>query len=517
MSSKKKTFDAYLLLWILLLGTAIAFFFITTGFAVFPSKYKSLLMFVLAAVVLLMFILYIKSRKKGRVFVSIINLLLSVCLVAGSFFIKDVDTRMRGIFTNIDNLENAEVIYNVYSLNDEYLASHPEIKTNVPESEDYKDYAGNTYICKDDDSKGKLKDMFEDELEIIDKEDVISAVEALYSGEGELLVLNDSYVSAIEEFDDFKNFSKDTKVVFEVLEEIIPEEPVYGTDITNTPFTVYVAGEDTRRSNLSTYGRTDVNLLAVVNPNTKQVMIVGIPRDAYVNNPALRNGEDKLTHLGNNGITNSMKGVSNYLGIDIEHYLVVNFVTFKKIIDAVGGVDIYNPYYFNTYGGNGASYSSQNYEFPKGNIHLTGDSGLAYVRERYNLPKGDFDRNEHQTIVLKGLVQKLSDKSVIYNYQSILDALQGQFLTDVSVDDIYKLISMQLGDMADWTVINYHLGGKGDMCGTVSMGWGRKLYVVHLFDSQISLIQEEYQKMYNNEVITQQELPNSSDTKYIPN
>jgi len=231
----------------------------------------------------------------------------------------------------------------------------------------------------------------------------------------------------------------------------------------------------------------------------------------------LDNQKDKLTHLGNHGIFNTIKGVNNHFSIDIDYYGEVIFDTFRNIVDAVDGIDVNNPYYFTTYGGNGGQYSISDYEFPEGNIHLTGDSALAYCRERYNLPNGDYGRNEHQTIALKALIQKLLSPSILENYNEILNALNGQFLTNMDMNDIFKLIAMQLEDNRSWDIITYHLGGEGVMQGTASMGWDRMLYTVNLFDSQINFIRNEIEKMNNDQRIKQQVLPNDADTTYIPN
>ena len=233
-------------------------------------------------------------------------------------------------------------------------------------------------------------------------------------------------------------------------------------------------------------------------------------------NPALGYGYDKLTHLGNDGIYNTMKGVGHYYHFDIDNYVVVNFNTFRNIINALDGIDVDNPYYFNTIGGNG-SLTGEAFEFPEGTIHLYGEAALAYCRERYNLPNGDYGRSEHQTIVLKAIIQKLLSPAIITNYSDVLSSLEGQFLTDFDVDDIYKLIAMQLDDNSEWDIISYRMGGEGDMQGTASMGWNRLLYVVHPFESQVKFIKDEIEKMKNNEKITQQVLPQEKDTTYIPN
>ena len=431
-------------------------------------------------------------------------------MATGLILLPNLEKRVRDIFkdTSYD-----EAIINIYATNSNFKENIADYNDPVFIIQKRNDQENQDYAIE------KLKEILgKDSIKTLQTEDIVSAVEALYNNEGDLLVLNDVYIDTIEDIEKFTNFSDETKIVTSIVKQIeMIEEESVERDITNSLFSVYVAGEDTRSGRLSIYGRTDVDILVNVNPVTRQVMIVGFPRDTYIPNPAIDYGLDKLTHLGNNGIQNTMKGVSEYYGIDIDYYGIVNFNTFKYIVDAMDGIDVDNPYYFNTYGGNGAQYSTQDYEFPEGKVHLTGDSALAYCRERYNLPNGDYGRSEHQTIALKAIIQKLMSFDSLGHYSDLLDALKGQFLTNIEVDDIYKLIAMQLNDNSSWDIISYHLGGTGDMCGTASMGWDRKLYVVHPFESQVNFIKEETEKMKNNEKIQQEELPNEDDTYYIPN
>ena len=422
-------------------------------------------------------------------------------MITGLVLLPNIEKRIRSIFKDV---KTDEVVYNVYTTNSKY-------------KEDFNSFSNSSFIVQtknDLENQQNAIDQVKEALEnsslrIINKEDIVSAVEALYNNEGDLLILNEVYVDMIEEIEKFSNFSNDTRIVYTITKEVevIEEEKPFDRDITNAMFTVYVAGEDTRSGRLSIYGRTDVDIVVNVNPVTKQIMIVGIPRDTYIPNPAKDYGMDKLTHLGNDGIQNTMKGVSEYYKIDIDYYGVVNFGTFKSIVNALGGLDIDNPYTF---------YSGQ-YSFPKGELHLNGDSALVYCRERYNLSNGDYGRSEHQTIVLKAIIQKLMSTESISHFDELLSALQGQFLTNIAVDDIYKLVAMQIEDNSKWDIISYHMGGKGDMMGTASMGWNRHLYVVHPLESQVRFIQDETEKMKNNEIISQQILPNEDDTTFIPN
>ncbi len=419
-------------------------------------------------------------------------------MIVGLVFLPNLENRIKSIFT--DQIGMSSVI-NVYSLKDNDTEINRNAKFIIQRSidQDNQNYALDS-----------IKNEYGISITVVGKSDVIEAAKALYDKQGDLLVLNEVYVDLIEEIEGFEDFGEKTKIVYSV-ERVIQSEaesalPIR-TDITDTPFTVYVAGCDTRSGRLSIYGRTDVNLLLTVNPNTKQMLIVGIPRDTYIPNPALEQGLDKLTHLGNNGIHNTIEGVSDYLDIIIDYYGEVIFDTFKRIIDAVGGIDIDNPFYF----------AEGEYSFNEGLIHLNGDQALAYARTRHPLSNGDYGRNEHQTFVLKAFIKKIMSPVLLENYSELLDALKGQFMTDMDVLDIFKLANMQLNDNKEWEIITYHLGGIGDMCGTASMGWDRKLYVVHLFDSQVKFIKKQMDMMRRDEVISQEELPQEGETYYIPN
>ncbi|MBR0418361.1 MAG: LCP family protein [Erysipelotrichaceae bacterium] len=506
---KLKNKKTELVSWLLFTISALLLYFVATDYTIFPKSYKLPLLCVIIALICISGIISILSKRWFRYFSIILNVILIVCMMAGLILLPNIEKRVRSIFKDVST---EEAVINVYTTHSKY-------------KEDFNSYSDSSFIIQnknDLENQSYALDILKEELNnpalrTIKTDDIVSAVEALYNNEGDLLILNEAYVDSIEEIEMFSSFSNDTRIVYTIKKEIevIEKEP-FERDITNALFTVYIAGEDTRSGRLSIYGRTDVDIVVNVNPVTKQVMIIGIPRDTYIPNPAKDYGYDKLTHLGNDGIQNTMKGVSEYYDIDIDFYGVVNFNTFRYIVNALDGIDVDNPYYFTTAGGNG-SLTGEVYEFPQGTIHLYGEAALAYCRERYNLVNGDYGRSEHQTIVIKAIIQKLLSAESLSHYDDLLYALQGQFLTNIDIEDIYKLIAMQLDDNSKWDIISYHLGGEGDMQGTASMGWNRRLYVVHPFQSQVDFIKQETEKMKNNEIIKQETLPDEDKTYYIPN
>lgn len=527
--TKTKKLKWAVLTLFLLLISAVIFAIRANGFILLTKKTYLLLCGLLTLLCAVMgFISFSYKRGKSGI-VAAFNVLLSICLIGGSLYLPVMERKLNNIFTASPDTVDMKI--NVYALTVDYLNNHPDVSQKygqIIESDDiqaFKDHPIITQRTSDLSNQqyalDQLKELWTaDALNINETEGIIDAAEALYHGDGELLILNEYYVPTLEDQAGFENFALDTRILYTITKqiEIEKEEPVIEeeTEKSSDAFTIYIAGNDTRSSYLSIYGRTDVNLLLTVNPTTKQILITGIPRDAYVPNPALGYGNDKLTHLGNDGIPNTMRGIEEYFGIDIEHYLTVNFVTFKNIIDAVGGIDIYNPYYFTTVNGNG-HYDAGDFDFAEGNIHLYGDSALAYCRERYNLPNGDYGRNEHQTIVLKGMIDKLTSAAILTSFDSVLNSLQGQFITDMSADQIYELVRKQLDVGGSYNIVSYHLGGNGAMQGTASMGWERMLYTVNLFDSQVEFIREQINKVINSEILEQSELPEVDNTTFIPN
>ena len=500
------------ILWMIQLIMSFVIYSIMIYSFIFPSKYKFHFLMGLIVLACINGIISISAKGKGRIIACIVNVLTIMCMLAVLILLPNIENRIKSVFSE-QSISSSAI--NLYALKD-------DIRNDVT------DYQNSIFIMVQESSDldnqkyaiEEISNFFGNEIAQIRKDDAISAAKSLLDKEGDILLINEAYIDLIEEFEGFENFGDKVKIIYSVerkIETKNDEKALEKIDITNTPFTIYAAGCDTRSERLSIYGRTDVNLIFTVNPNTKQILIVGIPRDSYIPNPAINYGDDKLTHLGNAGIYNTMKGVSEYFDIDINYYGEVIFNTFKKIVDALDGIDVDNPYYFTTVGGNGSQYSEKDYSFESGIIHLTGDSALAYCRERYNLSNGDYGRNEHQTLVLKAIMKKTFSKEILDRYIFVWDAIKGQVLTDFDVDDLFDLINMQINDNSEWNIISYHLGGIGDMQGTASMGWNRKLYVVHLFDSQVKFVKEQIDLMMNNERIEQKELPQVEETTYIPN
>ena len=332
-------------------------------------------------------------------------------------------------------------------------------------------------------------------------------VNALYKGEVKAIIMDSAYVSLLEEFELYADFHTRTKVIHEVVvEEIVippvetkPSEPPATENKPEgmEPFVIYLSGTDSRSGSFKR-SRSDVNILAVVNPQTKQILLVNTPRDYYVPNPAGKGVQDKLTHCGIYGVDCSVKALSTLYDVPIKYNAQINFFGFHTLIDVIGGITVYSDIGFNAAGGK--------YYFPAGPVELDGERALVFARERHGVPGGDSTRGKNQMKVITAVVNKLtSGTTIISNYTDIMNSLQGMFQTNVEMDTVSELVKMQLKDMSSWNIKSYAVTGKGSNQITFSMP-GKPLYVMLPNEASVNHGQTLIDRVLNGDVLTDADL-----------
>ncbi len=243
-------------------------------------------------------------------------------------------------------------------------------------------------------------------------------------------------------------------------------------------------------------GGSDVNILVFVNPKSHQILMINTPRDYYVVNPASGNGSrDKLSHCGLKGIDNCIGALYDLYGVEIEHYARINFSGFRTLVDAIGGVTVYSPVTF--YG--------QGYKFNEGENHLNGSQALAFARERKSLPGGDNDRGKNQMRLIGAMINQLSVDNLISNYAGILESLEGMFSTNFPMEDIGKLVQLQLTEMPSWEILTFAVTGDNgnDTCWAVGGGYGYVMYPhEHMVNHAIDLMD----RFMAGEVLTEEDM-----------
>ena len=478
----------------LLLAASLALYIRLMATGMLSNLYLIILMMVLIVLnaVSVIVQLPLRRNKAGKLIMGIVSLLLSGAMLYGVVAVNSVQSALSKIVGKMTETEITEVRV----MNDNPATSMGDTKGytfGYIADADTK----NTQSILDEISKsfGTIKSKGYDSMTAL--------ADALYDDEVDAILINQGYVDLLTEKDGYTDFRDQTRVLYTytTTHEVDPIVP--NTSITKEPFVVYCSGIDARVDDISAKSRSDVNILAVVNPTTKQILLVNTPRDYYL--PLARNGElDKLTHAGLYGIDESMKVLGNLYGVQADYYVRVNFAGLVKIVDALGGVDIESDANFTcvpmeTPDGNG-DYTYQKYSFTKGINHVNGSQALAFARERKDFADGDNRRGQHQMTVIKAIVNKACSSAVLTKYQELLKAASDAFITNMPYADISSLVQMQLGDMADWNITTYAVSGEGST--EYCYALGDKAWVMIKDSSKVNTAKNMIQQVINGEVPT---------------
>ena len=261
-----------------------------------------------------------------------------------------------------------------------------------------------------------------------------------------------------------------------------------------TVFAVYISGVDTRSTQLIANSRCDVNILAVINADTRQVVLISTPRDYYVPLSISDGVPDKLTHAGIYGVQVSMDTLSMLYDTPIEYYFRVNFTGFKDIIDALGGVTVVSDYTFDTKNVAG-------YHFDEGENYMDGDAALAFCRERYAFATGDNQRGKNQLAVIQGVLNKCLSTDMLLHYTDVLSAVEDSFETSVPYDVISSLVRSQISDNSSWNIVSYSVTGTGDRQVPYSMS--QSVYVMVPDESTVETAKSLIQTVRDGGVVEQ--------------
>ena len=452
---------------------------------------KALLITLAVLVLLFMAALLPRWRNKApKLVASILALAISGGMV---YAISAADTVQKALVNISGQMAEQEITY-IYVMNE-----------NDDEIGDAVDYNFGALAHADTENTtallAKLKESLGSEVKNTPFEGVPELVQALYDGQVDAIILNQGYIALLENMEEFADFSQKARIFYEftTVRDVEPIEP--NPAITREPFVVYCSGIDARSSNINIKSLSDVNILAVVNPETHQVLLLNTPRDYYVPmvSEPYAGMRDKLTHAGSIGIEESMKVLCQLYGVDPGYYIRVNFAGLVDIVDALGGIEVVSESSFWTVPLSVDDRNEIPYYFEEGVNQLTGTEALAFCRERQHLEEGDEQRGRNQMAVIKGIVGKATSPSILSSYADVLKAVEGCFLTNMPYEDMSALVKMQLKDMSGWDITTYAVSGDPDYQQCASMpGWD--LWVMWPDEDDINTAKTLVQQVIDGEV-----------------
>jgi len=227
--------------------------------------------------------------------------------------------------------------------------------------------------------------------------------------------------------------------------------------VSKDPFSVLFLGIE----NYSTGGkggRTDTMILATVNPKTKTIQKMSIPRDTYVEIPGRTNKTKINGAYAYGGLQLTVDTVEKFLHVPIDYYVTVDFNGFKKIVDAVGGIDVDVPFDFWEHTD---SKPRRTVYFHKGMQHLNGTQALAYARMRKRDPRGDFGREDRQQQVMMEILHKLKSPETILKIDDYASVFSQSVKTNMSMTEGLSLFN-NMKDVTPQSIETLKINGKDD-------------------------------------------------------
>ena len=336
---------------------------------------------------------------------------------------------------------------------------------------------------------------------------VFDMANALMAGELDAMILNSGFISILEADSRYEMFSNKTRVLAEVEIEGSGEELDGSGLLLNAeadiaengklkPFVVYVSGSDSREGVLGDNTRSDVNILAEVNPETRQVLLLNTPRDCYVPMPLVEGAYDKLTHCGVYGIKCSMDALAKLYGCQVQYYAQLNFEGVEKLVDAVGGVTVHSDVAFTLYEEVGMIKVGEN--------KLDGVRALAFARTRKGLDGGNQDRGKNQMKVIKAIMEKAtSGTTVLTNYSAIMDSIDGMFMMNIPNSLIGEVVKRQVSDMSGWNIQSFSVKGDDENLECYSAP-GELLSVIKPNELYINKASELIRSVLDGQILTEQ-------------
>ena len=458
-----------------------------------PTIYMLIIGIVLAVIAAIIWLLVWHTRYTGRFIGGTVLAVIMIAILAfGGFYIN----KTRSAISNISG-ETTEVTQMAVYVKSDDAADSVEAT------------AGYTYGIlssldreNTDGAVAHLNSEFGTEVQTKEYAGLTELADGILNGEVNAMLLNSGYLSVYEDMDGYTDFSTKIKEVGTVdvestiqsAEESTPIEPIT-TANGGKVYTIYLSGIDTR-GEMTAKSRSDVNIIATVNTDTHEILLVSTPRDYFVPLSISGGAPDKLTHAVIYGIDVCMDTLGMLYDIDINYYFRINFGGFVKVIDALGGITVNSDYDFD-------SKNILGYHFNKGENYVNGEQALIFARERYAFQEGDRQRGKNQMEVIRGVVKKALSPEILTSYSSILSSLDGCFGTNITYEEIAQILQQQLTNGGDWTIVSYSVNGTGATEKPYSMS--QKAYVMVPDYNTVDKAKSLMEKVRNGEVVTQEE------------
>ncbi|MBQ5978088.1 MAG: LCP family protein [Oscillospiraceae bacterium] len=487
--------------FLVLIAVSVLFAYYVYRSQLIPARLLLLALILYIIVLCLLVLLVFRSKQSFLVILGgVLCLLLCVVLLASTMYFNRAVNAAQTITTTKTEVSTVSV-YMLSEKTDDSTALSTDLTYGILKEQDrantdkviskLEEELGSTLITKSFDSTSGL-------------------INALLDQDVDAIIVNSAFLQLFNEVEGYENLASQLREIHKV--QVITEKkedhpspaqntkPVSSTpnpekDTEIAPFIVYISGIDTRGTEMIEKSRSDVNVLAVINPNTHQILLLTTPRDYYVTlqfDGYQSYIKDKLTHAGMYGVQVSMDTLGLLYDIDVDYYFRVNFTGFVDIVNALGGVTVDSEKEF------WEEYGGRDYHFLEGPNQLNGEDALVFVRARKNI--GDQQRGRNHMSFIKAVIDKATSSDMLTNFDNIVKSVEGSFETSMPYELIRDLVKKQIESSPDWNIVSYNVTGDGASANVYSMDIDVFVFLPDI--RTVNTAKELIQQVLNGEILT---------------
>lgn len=333
------------------------------------------------------------------------------------------------------------------------------------------------------------------EAEVSECSTILEQIKALFAGEVDAVMYNKSYEGALKNH--VEGYDENIKIIktYYITEDDIGIS-IDGTSVDRTknklldadePFIVYISGIDTY-GELSDSNKSEVNIIAAVNPNTNKLLLVSTPADYFVEIPGITgNAKEKLSNAGLYGVEASMNALEKLYDINFDCYLKINFATVEDAVDAVGGISVNSD----------RAFSAGSYNFVEGVNNLNGAETLSFCRDKYDFDDTTNKRDRNQKAAIEAFVDKACSPAILSGANKIIDSLKANVKMNIPEELIQELIKKQLDDGKAWDVDMVEVSGFSAVSKDSFSAIGYDINVIEPNMESVESMRNEINKVMN--------------------
>ena len=378
-------------------------------------------------------LLFLLTKKHITVIITsfLVMVISSVCIV-GSLAINKV-------YSLLDNMSKDTVLYttNLITMKDTVFKNDASFKVGIINNET--DTEGNVLayeLIEEKDLKVTVQ-KYDTYFELLEK---------LYNGELQGIFITSNYIVMYEGYDAYEKIGEEVKVAYEYSKEMENQDYIESTGSVEEPFTVLLMGVDSTSNKLNANAafNGDTIMIITFNPHTLNATVFSVPRDTYVPIACLKNQSSKINSSAAYGTQCVINTVQNLIDIKIDYYVKINFKGVVDLVNALGGVDVTVP--------DKVKFCEQNSKrsFKKKDLicinpgyqHMNGEQALAFARHRKTLPAGDFQRVQHQQLVVEGIANAAKNLTSMNDFMNVLDAVSINMDTNMQTSEMLNLYNV---------------------------------------------------------------------------